>query len=497
MCQRKVIGAGALIAGIIALSTDASAGPTSSVQKDSHVTVQAFSDREAVVPGGELNLLVSVKPDKDWHVYWQNPGGTGFPTKVEWRAPEGFKVGLTQYPVPTRYIDKELEETSYIHEGESFFLTAVRVPAEVSGGEIALMAEVSWLACKKECIPGEAKVSLSLKVAEKGAKPNPANEKLFERARGALPEPLSAAQYVKIKGKISKEKLKPADNATASLQIEIEPKHHMQSNKPIQEEMIPTVLFLELTEELEFGQVEYPKGHEREDKILGKLSEYSGKIEIKVPVTVTEDGGTAPRAIRGVLQYQICTDSGTCYPPQYISVAIPVQMEGGEKAAAAESGEPSAKGLQTADATAQDPVESSGENGGSWLDRMQSWFLRKGFYGVILLAVLGGAILNLMPCVLPVISLKILSFVRQAHEDRARIMMLGLSYCAGILTFFGIIAVLFAKTGAGWGEHFQRPLVILILAAIVTAFALSLFGVFAVFTPKVVNKLGEKAEARE
>lgn len=483
-----------MLAWVLVLAVDASAGSSSSVERNNHVTVQAFSDREAIEPGSELSLLVSVKPDKDWHVYWQNPGGTGFPTKVKWKAPGGFKVGPTQYPVPLRHFDKELEETSFILEGESFFLTSVHVPGDASG-EVALTAEVSWLACKKECIPGDAKVTLLLKVADKGATAKPANEKLFERARGALPEPLSAAQYVKISGKLSREKLKPGDDATASLQIEIEPKHHMQSNKPVQEEMIPTVLFLELTDGLEFGEVEYPRGHEREDKILGKLSEYSGKIEIKAPVIVSEDADKAPRTIRGVLQYQICTDSGTCYPPQYIGVSIPVQMEGGEKAAATSAVGPAGTVSQSTEAHAEGTTEATSDSRG--LDAIQGWFISKGFYGVLLLAVLGGVILNLMPCVLPVISLKILSFVRQAHEDRARIMMLGLSYCAGILTFFGIIAVLFAKTGAGWGEHFQRPLVILILAAVVTAFALSLFGVFAVFTPKVVNKLGEKAESRE
>ncbi|MCA9256366.1 MAG: thioredoxin family protein, partial [Phycisphaerales bacterium] len=110
---------------------------------------------------------------------------------------------------------------------------------------------------------------------------------------------------------------------------------------------------------------------------------------------------------------------------------------------------------------------------------------------------LGGMILNLMPCVLPVISLKILSYVKQANNDRGRIFALGLSYCAGILVFFGIISTLYYTSGQAWGEHFQDPHVVLILAAIIMAFALSLFGVFAVFAPKVVNQLGVKAEESE
>jgi thiol:disulfide interchange protein DsbD len=102
-----------------------------------------------------------------------------------------------------------------------------------------------------------------------------------------------------------------------------------------------------------------------------------------------------------------------------------------------------------------------------------------------------------MPCVLPVISLKILSFVRQAKEDRARVFLLGVAYCAGIMVFFSFLAILFAAKGEGWGQLFQKPHVVLGLAAVVTAFAMSLFGVFAVFTPKVINELGQKAEERE
>lgn len=481
------------------------AQPVSKQVRDGNVAVQAMADREAIIPGGELNLLISVKPDKDWHVYWQNPGGTGMPTSINWRLPDGFKAGPTQYPVPIAHFDKDLEETSYILEGESLFLTTVTVPADIpTGKDVSLTAKVSWLACKKECIPGEVEVVLTLPVAEKGAASRPANAKLFEQARQALPKSGSKAKHVKITGKLSTEKLKPSDTATASFIIDVESKHHMQSNKPAQEEMIPTILFLELTGGLEYGEIAYPKGHEREDKILGKLSEYDGRVEIRVPLTVAEDAHKAPRTIRGVLQYQICTDSGTCYPPQRVSVEIPVQMDGGVKATAAvapDAGESSAPtGSVATDQSPSQPTaqatDATGTDSENVLTRLQNWLLSFGYVGAIIVALIGGFVLNLMPCVLPVISLKILSFVRQAHEDRARIFWLGMTYSAGILAFFGALAFIYWQTNSKlqWGEQFQRPHVVIGLAAIVTAFSLSLFGVWAVFTPRVINKLGEKAE---
>ncbi|GMU33011.1 MAG: thioredoxin family protein [Planctomycetia bacterium] len=500
-----------LLLAIIAVMTPALLGgqawaqPVSKQVRDANVAVRAMADREAIVPGGELNLLISVKPDKEWHIYWQNPAGTGMPTSIEWRLPDGFKAGPTQYPVPSAHFDKDLEETTYILEGESLFLTTVTVPADIqTGKDVSLNAKVSWLACKKECIPGEAEVVLTLPVAEKGAAPRPANAKIFKQAQQALPEPGNKAKHVKITGKLSKETLKPSDTATASFIIDVDSKHHMQSNKPAQEEMIPTILFLESTAGLEYGEITYPKGHVREDKILGKLSEYDGRVEISAPLTVAEDADNAPRTIRGVLQYQICTDSGTCYPPQRVSVEIPVQMEGGAKATASAAPDTGASATPAGSiATDQTPGQPTAQSSDATesdsvnvLTRMQTWLLSFGYMGAIIVALIGGLILNLMPCVLPVISLKILSFVRQAQEDRARIFWLGMTYSAGILVFFGALAFIYWQTNSKlqWGEQFQRPHVVIGLAAIVTAFSLSLFGVWAVFTPRVINRLGEKAE---
>lgn len=506
--RRKLLFASVMAWVPVLCGVRAWAQPVSKQVRDANVTVLAMADQEVVVPGGELNLLISVKPDKQWHVYWQNPGGTGMPTAIEWSLPAGFKAGQTQYPVPVAHFDKDLEETSYILEGESLFLTTVTVPAEApTGKDISLTAKVSWLACKKECIPGQAELALTLPVAEKGATPRPANVKLFEQARQALPESGSKAKHVKITGKLSKEKLKPLDTATASVIVDVESKHHMQSNKPAQEEMIPTILFLELTNGLEYGEIAYPKGHEREDKILGKLSEYDGRVEIKVPLTVAENADKAPRTIRGVLQYQICTDSGTCYPPQRVKVEIPVQMEGGAKSTAAAAPDAPNAGAsaapvgsaatdQTSGQSAGASTEAAGSESENVVTRLQNWLLSFGYVGAIIVALIGGFVLNLMPCVLPVISLKILSFVRQAHEHRARIFWLGMTYSAGILAFFGALAFIYWQTNSKlqWGEQFQRPHVVIGLAAIVTAFSLSLFGVWAVFTPRVINKLGEKAE---
>lgn len=108
----------------------------------------------------------------------------------------------------------------------------------------------------------------------------------------------------------------------------------------------------------------------------------------------------------------------------------------------------------------------------------------------LLLAFIAGMILNVMPCVLPVISIKVLSFVQQAGEDRKRIFQLGVAFAAGIVVVFLVLAALAITAGLSWGEQFQSQGFLITMIGIVFAFALSLFGVFEVGVPAQVGTMG-------
>jgi len=114
-------------------------------------------------------------------------------------------------------------------------------------------------------------------------------------------------------------------------------------------------------------------------------------------------------------------------------------------------------------------------------------------------AFLGGLILNVMPCVLPVIALKILGFVSQSREQPGRVRTLGLLYTLGVVVSFlalaGIvIGVKAAGQKAGWGMQFGNPQFIVVLTVIVTLVALNLFGVFEVtLSGRAVTAAGDAA----
>jgi thiol:disulfide interchange protein len=111
----------------------------------------------------------------------------------------------------------------------------------------------------------------------------------------------------------------------------------------------------------------------------------------------------------------------------------------------------------------------------------------------LLFGFLGGFILNLMPCVLPVISLKIFGFIQHAGQDRRRILRSGLAFIAGIFAWFiGLALLLIVLKSAGreitWAFQFTNPYFVLAMSAVVLIFALNLFGVFEISLPQFANR---------
>src|SRR5258705_4191095 len=118
----------------------------------------------------------------------------------------------------------------------------------------------------------------------------------------------------------------------------------------------------------------------------------------------------------------------------------------------------------------------------------------RGIFTCLLFGFLGGLILNLMPCVLPVISLKIFGFVQQAGQSRQKIFRSGIAFTVGIFAWFiGLALLLVVLKGAGrdvtWGGfQFTNAYFVLALSIIVLVFALNLFGVFEISLPQGMTR---------
>ena len=126
---------------------------------------------------------------------------------------------------------------------------------------------------------------------------------------------------------------------------------------------------------------------------------------------------------------------------------------------------------------------------------------QRGLASVLWSAFLGGLILNIMPCVLPVISLKILSFVKQSGESRSRVRLLGIGYTAGVLASFLALAGLavglkHAGRLFGWGMQFGNPYFMVAITILVTLVALNLFGLFEITLGGKAMQAADSASSR-
>ena len=207
--------------------------------------------------------------------------------------------------------------------------------------------------------------------------------------------------------------------------------------------------------------------------------------------------GTAEYAIE--VQSQVCNDAtGACYFPQTDTLRVTVTV----LPAAAGPGDgdrPDTNAGPVNNSTPDTPA--GGATGADAAVDFSQYAPRTsrpahGLLMWMLLAFVAGLVLNVMPCVLPVVSIKVLSFVQQAGESRRRVLGLGLVFAAGMITVFLALAVAAILFGLGWGQQFQSQAFLIVMIALVFAFALSLFGVYEFGVPRAVNALAANT-ARE
>jgi thiol:disulfide interchange protein DsbD len=233
-----------------------------------------------------------------------------------------------------------------------------------------------------------------------------------------------------------------------------------------------------------------PPAQPYRDEHFGQVAVYFDQVEIRLPVTRTRTAAAKGVLVLGL---QGCQDGGICYPP--MTRRLPVSLPAGTLipaepmpavevaptlAAATAAGDPAPTALPGDGATAPLPPAEVARTPPPRPDQSRSE--QPGLLGALLLALLGGLILNLMPCVLPVLALKALALA-QSGESRPRARRHALAYTAGVLLSFlalGALALALRKAGLalGWGFQLQQPLVVAVLGLVIFALGLSLSGLW-------------------
>lgn len=429
--------------------------PSATASKNK-VKVELAADVNAVAPGETFRLGVFIRPDPEWHVYWKFAGDTGLPTEVRWTASDGLDYDALAWPLPRRIPDK-LGGRSFGYDNEVLLVSEVRVPDDtLEGTEVPFEAKVEWLVCKENCIQGSARVGLRLPVRA-GTQAERASEQAAAFDTWATRVPAKAAPTgLRVTSQVANAPLAPGD--ALSITLTLVDDVPLAPHAPLIESFFPA------TDGLEVTRVTQTPGTDPKQLVLVLTG------------TASLDGEPVSR-LEGVVQ--IMRDGKPVTFDLHVDVprkagpALPLPSEATAPVMPLTNGAPRV----SIGPLPGDPCADAGAGGNSDAP-LTSFALALAF------AFLGGLILNAMPCVLPVLSLKILGIVEQSKDAPKVVWRHGLFYTAGVLVSFLVFAIIIiALQQPSWAFQFKDPTFVGIFTAIVFAFGLSLFGVFEIALP--------------
>ncbi len=378
-----------------------------------HTHVKLISEQNTVLAGSTFWVGLDMRMDDGWHVYWRNPGDSGLTPQIKWNLSPELKAGDIHWPYPERLNAGPL--TTFGYEHEVLLLVPITVNANLaSSPHLDLHAQVHWLTCREECIPGKADLTLPVNIvsmatgaAFNGFKPS------FDQTRQNLPQELSS-----ITSKVS------VDDHYWHLGIQtpLKPEAHILFY-PFRDDVIEHAA-AQRTHTTSQGY----------ELVLSKSHLYQGDSKSLDGIAVNPAGWDKDGKTRAIV----------IHAPIGPAASAPIP-----------------------------------------------------FLIVCLFALIGGLILNLMPCVLPVLSIKVLHLVER-HPDKKIALRHSLFYALGILASVWVLAVLLfilksAGQFAGWGFQFQSPLFVMIVALILLILALNLFGFFEFSAPSMTGLSKEQA----
>ncbi|MEN9537784.1 MAG: hypothetical protein RLZZ126_19 [Pseudomonadota bacterium] len=382
---------------------------------------------DGVVPGKTLWAGLSITHQPEWHTYWKNSGDSGQPTQLQWTLPAGVSAGDVAWPTPRLIRISSL--ANYGYEGTVLLPVPLTVAADFKPAApdqpLTLKLQASWLVCKKECIPQEGEFSVQVPLRGSTA----AHTVIFESARKNAPRsvptmpgsvvPPSTAQ---IDGKqllVSVQGL-PVELRGKTLELFPETPEVIQTAAALQQEW---------------------RGAVWRATVL--LSDHRSNSPQVMPLVLVDGSSAARDAYR--VEAKVLGTWPPLGSPAAVSPALDAALQSNASSAPA--------------ATAPLPL---------WL--------------ALVGALVGGLILNLMPCVFPVLAIKLLALTQSAGSP-ARQRREAWAYAGGVLVSFAalgglMLALRSAGEQLGWGFQLQSPLVIASLAALFTLLALNLAGLF-------------------
>ncbi len=391
---------------------------------------------EGVQPGKPVWVGLQIAHQPEWHTYWKNSGDSGLPTLLEWQLPAGITAGDIAWPTPKKIPIGTL--ANYGYENTVLLPVPLTVAKSFNGEQLDIKLKAAWLVCKKECIPQEGDFTLTIPARSSTALQGP----VFQAAFDAAPKPLAAG----------------------GSQIEVSDNKGIKAIKVALAGLPASLTGKDLAFFPETGSVIEPAAQWTQN--------WQGNVwtaQIPLSGQRTESPAVMPVVVAlGNASYRIEVPVKGEWPKVAAAVQLPPALDAALKANASSGAA---------------PIQASATS--------------LTFWAAIVGALIGGMILNLMPCVFPVLAIKVVSFVK--FKDQRTRVTTGLAYTAGVtLSFLALGALLLGLRAAGeqlgWGFQLQSPAVVAALAVLFTLIGLNLVGLFEFgnFLPSGVASLQAK-----
>lgn len=407
------------------------ASPFEFTDSSDPVKVELIAEEDSIQSGHPFWVAIRMSIDEHWHAYWKNPGDAGMAPVIVWNLPEGFQAGTLHWPTPKRF--NLSSNIGFGYEGEVMFLVQITPSDSLSQTTpVNISADMRWVVCSDTtCLPGDGHISLTLPVSKDSPHLDRQSTAAFTGARSQIPQ-----KNGNIAAERKQDTIEISFNDTHEEHRAFHDVHFFPENNAVDYKTAPVL----------------------------KQSEASSKQHI-ITLKPSDSEDAQAASLRGVLVLH------SRNAIESYDVDVPIQfLEGSDNVISMETP------IYAVGNRALHPKELT-------IQQDNNFEFEGGFALALLFAFLGGMILNLMPCVLPVISFKVLSFIKLAGESRKLIFQHGIAFSSGILLSFWILAGILLALQAygrlvGWGFQLQEPLFVAALASALLIFALSLFGLF-------------------
>jgi thiol:disulfide interchange protein len=306
-------------------------------------------------------------------------------------------------------------------------------------------------------------------------------------------------EVVKVRTAWSADCARPGDKIGLAIILDIAKGFHISPNK---NQIVPsgdlnpyptTVKIIEASEELALESVDFPPAHPVKTTQGIHLVAYEGKTVLPVRVKVSDQAKTGPLSLKFKVEYQACnTEENYCLFPDHVDAHEFLNIVPADQAVTAINQELFV-GVSPQKASVSESVVSFDVFG--WIFSLDA-NSRLGIIFLLFIAALGGFLLNLTPCVLPVIPIKIIS-LSKAAENRAKCMTLGLFMSLGVVVFWLglglVIAVITEFTATN--QLFQYPAFTIAVGVIIAVMAVGMCGFFSIRLPNFVYRLNPEEES--